>query len=203
MLMKTKTYKEMTNDFLKSRSGKDFAALYNRIKPGLTSHIYKIVKDWDVAEDIAVNSLCKMWTKIDQYNPNWQITTWLYKIGFNAALGYLNERNKTQSLDAMKYYGVEINNDGTTGGNFSEERTEEELIEEDNYFQLKYDMTVQAIHNLKPMYKDILVDRMLNGVKYKDLADKYSLPLQTIKNRVRRGKVLIAQEVNSNLTVCQ
>ena len=53
------------------------------------------------------------------------------------------------------------------------------------------------------MYKDILVDRMLNNVKYKDLANKYSLPLQTIKNRVRRGKVLIAQEVNSNLTVCQ
>ena len=201
--MKTKTYKEMTNDFLESRSGKDFAALYNRIKPGLTSHIYKIVKDWDVAEDIAVNSLCKMWTKIDQYNPNWQITTWLYKIGFNAALGYLNERNKTQSLDALKHYGVEINNDGNTDGNFSEDVSEQELIDEDNEFQLKYDMTVQAIHNLKPMYKDILVDRMLNGVKYKDLAEKHDLPLQTIKNRVRRGKVLIANEVNENLVVCQ
>jgi RNA polymerase sigma-70 factor (ECF subfamily) len=199
----TKTYKEMTNDFLKSRSGKDFAVLYNRIKPGLTSHIYKIVKDWDVAEDIAVNSLCKMWTKIDQYNPNWQITTWLYKIGFNASLGYLNERNKTQSLDAMKYYGVEINNDGATDGNFSEDVSIEEMTEEDNEFQLKYDMTVQAIHNLKSMYKDILLDRMLNGVKYKDLAEKYELPLQTIKNRVRRGKVLIAHEVNENLAVCQ
>ena len=201
--MKNKTYKEMTNDFLKSRNGKDFAVLYNRIKPGLTSHIYKIVKDWDVAEDIAVNSLCKMWTKIDQYNPNWQITTWLYKIGFNAALGYLNERNKTQSLDAMKYYGVEINNDGATDGNFSEDVSIEDMTEEDNEFQLKYDMTVQAIHNLKLMYRDILLDRMLNGVKYKDLAVKYDLPLQTIKNRVRRGKVLIAHEVNENLAVCQ
>ena len=201
--MKNKTYKEMTNDFLKSRNGKDFAVLYNRIKPGLTSHIYKIVKDWDVAEDIAVNSLCKMWTKIDQYNPNWQITTWLYKIGFNAALGYLNERNKTQSLDAMKYYGVEINNDGATDGNFSEDVSIEEMTDEDNEFQLKYDMTVQAIHNLKLMYRDILLDRMLNGVKYKDLAVKYDLPLQTIKNRVRRGKVLIAHEVNENLAVCQ
>jgi len=193
----------MTNDFLKSRNGKDFAVLYNRIKPGLTSHIYKIVKDWDVAEDIAVNSLCKMWTKIDQYNPNWQITTWLYKIGFNAALGYLNERNKTQSLDAMKYFGVEINTEGTVGSDFSEDVSIEEMTEEDNEFQLKYDMTVQAIHNLKSMYKDILLDRMLNGVKYKDLAEKYELPLQTIKNRVRRGKVLIAHEVNENLAVCQ
>tara|TARA_R110002096_G_scaffold158829_1_gene324336 strand:+ start:1495 stop:2103 length:609 start_codon:yes stop_codon:yes gene_type:complete len=199
----TKTYKEMTNDFLKSRSGKDFAVLYNRIKPGLTSHIYKIVKDWDVAEDIAVNSLCKMWTKIDQYNPNWQITTWLYKIGFNASLGYLNERNKTQSLDAMKHFGVEINNEGTVGSDFSEDVSIEEMTDEDNQFQLKYDMTVQAIHNLKSMYKDILLDRMLNGVKYKDLAEKYKLPLQTIKNRVRRGKVLIAHEVNENLAVCQ
>ena len=36
---------------------------------------------------------------------------------------------------------------------------------------------------------------MLNGMKYEDLASKYDLPLQTIKNRIRRGKALIVEAV--------
>jgi DNA-directed RNA polymerase specialized sigma24 family protein len=42
------------------------------------------------------------------------------------------------------------------------------------------------------MYKGILEDRLLNNMKYEDIADKYNLPLQTIKNRIRRGKAIIA-----------
>ena len=58
------TYKQLTQNFLETGSDQDFAALYNKIKPGLTSYIYKIVKDREMAEDIAVNTLTKMWTKI-------------------------------------------------------------------------------------------------------------------------------------------
>lgn len=202
-MQKNKTYKEMTNDYLTTRTDAAFTVLYNRIKPGLTSHINKVVKDWDIAEDLAVNTLTKMFTKIDQYNPEYQITTWLYKIGFNAALGYLNERNKTQSLTALQDFGIEVNNSGSTNHDMDveEELSFDDLTDEDNMFQMKYDMTVEAIKDLKPMYRDLLVDRMLNGIKYKDLAVKHNLPLQTVKNRVRRGKVLISEAVESQIMV--
>ena len=49
------------------------------------------------------------------------------------------------------------------------------------------------------MYRDLLVDRMLKGVKYRELATSHKLSLQTVKNRVRRGKVLIADAVNKEL----
>jgi DNA-directed RNA polymerase specialized sigma24 family protein len=62
-------------------------------------------------------------------------------------------------------------------------------------------MTVEAIKNLKPMYRDLLVDRMLKGVKYRELATSHKLSLQTVKNRVRRGKALIAEAVNLELAV--
>ena len=45
------------------------------------------------------------------------------------------------------------------------------------------------------MYKGILEDRLLNNMKYEDIATKYELPLQTIKNRIRRGKAIIAGKV--------
>jgi len=194
----------MTADYLKTRSPESFAVLYNRIKPGLTSHINKIVGDWEIAEDLAVQSLTKLWTKVELYNPEKaMITTWLYKIGFNAALGYKNERNKTTSLSAMQDFGIEINSTGTFVNDeyVEEDKTFADMMDEDNYLQMKYDMTVEAIKNLKPMYRDLLVDRMLKGVKYRELATSHKLSLQTVKNRVRRGKALIAEAVNLELAV--
>jgi len=197
-----KTYRQMTADYLKTRSPESFAVLYNRIKPGLTSHINKIVGDWEIAEDLAVQSLTKLWTKVELYNPEKaMITTWLYKIGFNAALGYKNERNKTSSLSAMQDFGVEINSNGNfdNAEDIEEDKTFADMMDEDNYLQMKYDTTVEAIKNLKPMYRDLLVDRMLKGIKYRELAKSHKLSLQTVKNRVRRGKALIREAVNLEL----
>jgi RNA polymerase sigma-70 factor, ECF subfamily len=197
-----KTYRQMTTDYLTTKSPEAFAVLYNRIKPGLTSHINKIVKDWDTAEDLAVQSLTKLWTKSELYDPEKaMITTWLYKIGFNAALGYKNERNKTRSLTAMNEFGIQVNSEGNldVGNDIDETPSFNEMMEEDNALQFKYNLTVEAIKNLKPMYRDLLVDRMLNGMKYKVLAKKHNMSLQTVKNRVRRGKVLIADAVNKEL----
>jgi DNA-directed RNA polymerase specialized sigma24 family protein len=56
----------------------------------------------------------------------------------------------------------------------------------------QYETVLKNIDSLKPMYKGILEDRLLNNLKYEDIADKYNLPLQTIKNRIRRGKAIIA-----------
>jgi DNA-directed RNA polymerase specialized sigma24 family protein len=68
-----------------------------------------------------------------------------------------------------------------------------DLIDEDNELQARYDNCLKAMEKLKPIYREIIVDRLINKVKYEDLADKYNLPLQTIKNRIRRGKSLIAE----------
>ena len=195
------SYKQLTNNFLQTKSDQDFAKLYNKIKPGLTSYIYKIVKDSEMAEDIAVNTLTKMWTKIEQYNPKYGITTWLYRIAFNDSLGYIKKRNQTTSLSKLAEYGVEVNESGAMSSSIKdlvneyEEMTEQDYLEEDNALQEKYKKTLDAMQNLKEMYRDILVDRMINNMKYDQLAIKYNLPLQTIKNRIRRGKALIVEAV--------
>ena len=100
--MKQKTYRELAENFIASRSESDYNQLYKRVQPGLRNYIRKMVKNGDVAEDLLSNVLVKMWTKIDQYNPEWQITTWLYKIAFNESLAYIKERNQKSSLDNLR-----------------------------------------------------------------------------------------------------
>lgn len=195
------SYRELTENFLQTRSDADFTALFYKVKPGLTSYINKIVKDRELAEDIAINTLTKMWTKIDQYDPQYQITTWLYRIAFNDALGHISNRNKQSSLDKLSEFGVEINESGefTTGlqGAFEdyELKTEQDFIDEDNDLMEKYGKTLKAIDSLKEAYKGIIVDRLINDMKYEEIAEKHNLPLQTIKNRIRRGKAIIEETV--------
>jgi RNA polymerase sigma-70 factor (ECF subfamily) len=204
--MASKSYRELTENFLTTRSEADFTALFYKVKPGLTTYINKIVKDREMAEDIAVNTLTKLWTKIDQYDPQYQITTWLYRIAFNDALGHINNRNKQSSLDALSDYGVEVSENGefvngTHGLNGAIEdyvmKTEQDFLEEDDELMSKYGRALTEIENLKGMYKEIVIDRLINEMKYEEIAEKHDLPLQTIKNRIRRGKAIIEENMMS------
>lgn len=195
------TYREMTEDFLETRSEESFTKLFYRIKPGLTNYTNKIVKDRDIAEDIAINTLTKLWTKIDQYDPKYQITTWLYRIAFNEALGFIAKRKKSSSLDKLAEFGVEVNNMGSTDASLNSameeayQMTEQDFYDEDNELMEKYTNALNAMQGLKEMYRGIVVDRLVNNMKYDAIADKYGISLQTVKNRIRRGKALIAEQI--------
>lgn len=194
------TYRELSENFIKSKSERDYNALYARVKPGLRNYIANVVKDTEATDDILTNTLTKMWTKIDQYDPSYQITTWLYRIAFNECLGWIRQRNTKYSLEAMKDYGIEISDQyaHTSARDLlieSELKTEADWLEEDQDLTDRYELALTNIDRLKPMYKGIIEDRLLNHMKYEDIAEKYNLPLQTIKNRIRRGKSIIAENM--------
>ncbi len=195
------SYRELSENFIKSKSEKDYNALYQRVKPGLKNYISNVVKDVNATEDVLTNTLTKMWTKIDQYNPSYQITTWLYRIAFNECLGWIRQRNSKYSIETMKEYGIEISDQyaHTSARDLlieSEIKTESDWYEEDDYLQARYELALANIESLKPMYKEIIEDRLLNNMKYEDIAAKHNLPLQTIKNRIRRGKSIIAESMD-------
>lgn len=201
------TYRELTENYIATRSHEDYTKLYNRVKPGLTKYIANIIKDGEMAEDIAVNTLIKMWTKIEQYDPQYQITTWLYRIAMNEALGYIRQRNKSTSMDRLRDdFGVDINSNGTLDTTSihelieeAEMKTEMDFYNEEEELMDRYEEALQAIRNLKPLYRDILVDRLINNMKYKDIADKHNIELQTVKNRIRRGRTLITEAIGTTL----
>jgi len=194
------SYRQLSENFIKSKSERDYNALYIRVKPGLRNYIYNVVKDNEATDDILTNTLTKMWTKIDQYDPSYQITTWLYRIAFNECLGWIRQRNRKYSIDAMKEYGIEVSEhySHTSAHDLlieMEHKTELDFIEEDQAIMDSYELALKAINDLKPMYREILEDRLLNDMKYEDIAVKYNVPLQTVKNRIRRGKILIQESM--------
>lgn len=201
----TETYASLANEFIATRSEQSYTKLYKKMRPALFGYVRKIVKDKDVTEDIVAITMSKVYTKIDQFNPEYQITTWTYKIAFNECLIYIKARNKKVSLTRLQEKGVEATEGnharpGGIGSFLLEEEvnpmSENDHWDEYNNIQERYETAIAEINNLKEIYKDILVDRLLNKMKYHDISEKYNLPLQTVKNRIRRGKYLVAKSVD-------
>jgi RNA polymerase sigma factor (sigma-70 family) len=199
------TTKTLMLEFQATRSHQSFTNLYKKLAPSLKNYIRGIVKDGDVTEDLLANTFTKIYTKIDQYDPQWQASTWSYTIAHRECLRWIKkERNTKVSLSYFNENGadaisdddsVTMSNSNTSKIEVENYKTEEQWLKEDNELTEQYDFAVESIQNLKPMYRDILADSLINGMKYREIADKYNLPLQTIKNRIRRAKQLVAESI--------
>lgn len=198
--MANTSYRQLAENFVKTKSPKDYKLLHDKVRPGLENYVFNIVKDNEAKNDIVTDTLTRLWTKIDQYDPQYQITTWLYRIAFNESLGWIRQRNKKRSIDALRDSGIEVSRyyARTSARDLlveAEFKSEQDWLDEDNEIMSRYEAALIEITKLKPIYREILEDRLLNNMKYQDIAEKYNLPLQTVKNRIRRGKAIIAENI--------
>ena len=77
-----------------------FIVLYTRYNAGVRSHIARYVSQKEDIEDICLESFQKAFSQISTYNPEYKLSTWLYRIARNTAFDHLNrhDRERTTSL---------------------------------------------------------------------------------------------------------
>jgi RNA polymerase sigma factor (sigma-70 family) len=172
------TYRQLAIEFKNTKSPAVFAQLYKKIKPRMKSFVLGIVKDPDAADDIVSDAMTTVYTKIDQYNPEFQITTWSYTIAYHQAIQYIRERNRKVSLTVFSDNGIEVPTEGKLleigktlealdRENFSS--LEQDLLEKERIIELRHQAAIDAINSLKPLYKEIMVDRFINKLSYIDI----------------------------------
>jgi DNA-directed RNA polymerase specialized sigma24 family protein len=58
-----------------------------------------------------------------------------------------------------------------------------------------YENVIDEIRELPEIYRDIMIDREINGMKYKDIADKYGIKKRSIATRIRRARTRIRKKM--------
>lgn len=232
-----KNYNILAREYKETKSEKSFTQLYNAIKTPLNSFILSIVKDSDVTDDILQKTMIKVCQKIDQFDTDYAITTWVYTIAKRECFRWMKRhRDKHVSLSIFTDDGMHVSEteDGVNTMSFNADLNEDLFADDINKWDevnetsLRYDLSVKAINNLKPMYREILVDNLVNGLKYKEIVyvlephlqephqrfengemtaeeskrfnAEYKKVLQKVKNRIRRGKMIIAEEVEKQMS---
>jgi RNA polymerase sigma-70 factor, ECF subfamily len=195
--------KTLGEEFANTNSEKSFNDLYNRIKPGLLNYINKITKDSDVAEDLFSMTMAIVYNKIHQFNPEYHISTWIYRIGYHEAIMFLRRKKRAATTNFSvfeSYYDNDRMTDKIMYNTIENEHFEDDFqtIEEREYeLQEKHKTILDAIEILDPLYKEIVKDRLVNEMKYSDISKKHTLPLHTIKNRIARGKRSLQNSLKS------
>jgi RNA polymerase sigma-70 factor, ECF subfamily len=179
-------------NFIEKRDNETFSILINRLKPGLTSFIYKYIQDKDIINEVLSQTFISVWEKVDQYNPKYNFSTWVYAIAKNEALGQIRNKNKNLSHDKLTenhskllkmYAPIDSFNDEVLGP------TGEDLI------QQLYDASLNAINKLKEPYKTVMIEREVNRKQLQTIADELGWNTSTVKTRLRKARRDIADNI--------
>jgi len=199
---KKKTYKELAIEFKKTRNEKVYNELYAKMRPGLWSYVNNIVKDPTIANDIVSTTLTTVYLKIDQYNEDYQITTWAYRIAYNECIGWIRFRNKKISMNVFTDAGVEppMEPSITLRTDSYLPKTEIDWEDEQTILDEQVRLTHEAINALPPMYKRYMIERFLNHRSYQDILEimqesEKGINLQTVKNRIFRGRKIVKKQL--------
>lgn len=171
----------------KNGNGLAFTALWDRHIDQLRAYLkskFGILDDYDT-EDICSRSFEKAFRQIQNYdNRKSQFQTWLCTIARNTALDYLEHDKRVSNVivhidDATQIPNLEgIQDQGVDAlENLIHIESEEE--------RAKY------IDRLPSLYREVARKRILEGMKYNEIAEVLNLEFNTVKTRIRRAKQMI------------
>jgi RNA polymerase sigma-70 factor (ECF subfamily) len=170
--------------FFNEQTEKNFAPLYKRLLPGLTQYAYTYVRDEEAANDIVQASFVKVWTKISQYNPYWNFSTWVYRIVFNECMQHIRKSKAVRPLFD--------NYDFTEFVGFESEEPDWSLDKAEDQHEVLLKAVNDSIYGLPDgLYKNIMVDREIHGLKYHEISEKYGININSVKTRISRARDMV------------
>jgi RNA polymerase sigma-70 factor (ECF subfamily) len=196
-----KNIQKLAEDFMETRSDREFQPLFDRLRPGVLNHCFLIVKENELAQDAFINTMAKIWLKIDQYDKErGNFSTWCYNIARNESLLLLKSRKRYFSHNESELDFLSSKNSiGDLGGVYlMEEDPCNFIFGEENTVDEIYESVLDEIRDLPDLYRDIMIDREINNMKYKDIAEKYGIKKRSIATRIRRARGKIRKKMGGN-----
>ena len=196
-----KNIQKLAEDFIETRADKQFQPLFDRLRPGVLNHCFLIMKENELAQDAFINTMAKIWLKIDQYDmERGNFSTWCYNIARNESLLLLKSRKRYFSYNDSELDLLSSKNEiGDLGGVYlMEEDPNNFIFGEENSVDEIYESVLEEIRDLPELYRDIMIDREINNMKYKDIAEKYGIKKRSIATRIRRARCKIRKKMLGN-----
>ena len=198
-MQKENNIQKLAEAFISTKTDKSFSEIFNRLKPGVSNHCFLILKDTELSEDAFLNTMSKIWLKIDQYDmERGNFSTWCYNIARNESLLLMKSRKRMINHDDIDLeYLSSKNSLGDLGGVYDmEEDPTYKFFAEENTIDSVYESVLEEIRSLPETYRDIMIDREIHGMKYKDIADKYGIKKRSIATRIRRARGRIRKKID-------
>ena len=170
-----------------AQQGRDsaFRELIRRYERPVFSLIFRMVRDRELAEDLAQDTFIKVLNHIDRYRPEFKLSSWLFKIANNVAIDHLRRRQlDTISIDGSPHA---TSSDAIEATSFDVADQQETALDEMEARELGGAIE-RAITSLRPEYRSCIMLRHVEGRSYEEIAATLDLPLGTVKTYIHRAR---------------
>jgi RNA polymerase sigma-70 factor (ECF subfamily) len=177
-----------------AQQGRDsaFRELIRRYERPVFSLIYRMVRDRELAEDLAQDTFIKVLNHIDRYRPEFKLSSWLFKIANNVAIDHLRRRQlDTVSIDGSPHAQTQ---DAIEATSFDVVGQQESALDEMEARELGGAIE-RAIATLRPEYRSCIMLRHVEGRSYEEIAATLDLPLGTVKTYIHRARHELRKEL--------
>jgi RNA polymerase sigma-70 factor (ECF subfamily) len=179
---------------LRARSGEEAAyrELIRRYERPVFALLFRMVRDRELAEDLAQETFVKALNAIDSYRPEFKFSSWIFKIGNNAAIDHLRRRElDTLSLDGSPHAETPEAMQATALQIGARQESPLDIVE-----AKELGGTIEeAIAALRPEYRSCILLRHVEGRPYEEIAEILNLPLGTVKTYIHRARNELRQSL--------
>ncbi|MDY6394462.1 MAG: sigma-70 family RNA polymerase sigma factor [Bacteroidales bacterium] len=148
---------------------------------------------WD-ADDLTIEAFGKAFKSLDEYNPEYAFSTWLFRIAANNCIDFIRrQKNYTVSID-QGTNNVENVTPIPVRNLASENKSpEEEYISEQTKVWVR-----DIVKKLKPHYRILVEKRYFEEKSYEEIATDLNMPLGSVKAKLFRARNLLLNMINSS-----
>jgi RNA polymerase sigma-70 factor (ECF subfamily) len=164
--------------------------LVTRFERPIFSLILRMVQDPATAEDLAQEVFVKAFRRLATYDPQWKLSSWLFKIAHNTTIDHL----RRGTPETVPLEGETDDDRGSLAGVLADETVESPLAAAERRDLAR--SLERAIARLRPEYRQAVLMFYVHGASYQEICEVTGQPLGTVKTNLHRARKELAREMS-------
>lgn len=166
-----------------------FEELMKKYNKKIFGYIYRMVKDEDVAIELTQDFFLKLYHILDKYNSQYKFTTWAYRICYNMVIDHVRKNSAyIESLDCENVTSRMVESENYSKADALDNLVKEEIRE----------YTWSVVDRIPPKFRELILMRYLQELKYDEIAEITQMPVGTVKNRLFKAKEMLKLELEKD-----
>ena len=174
------------------------SAAYRRFVDSNSTDVYnlalKLLGDEQEAEDVLQETFLSAFRAIDRFEGRSRLSTWLYRIAYNASLMHLRKKGRMTTFSLDQPFGDEEQ----AGESPTRHLVDWSTVPDDQLLtaEARKEMD-RAIAELPESLRSTFVLRDIQGLSGAETADILGITVQAVKNRLHRARLRLRDELTT------
>jgi RNA polymerase sigma-70 factor (ECF subfamily) len=169
---------------------KAFETLMRKYEKQIFSFVIRMVRNEEVAIDLTQDFFIKVFTVLEKYNFDYKFSTWAYRICYNMVIDHIRKNQaQVHSLDDDSISSKDM-------------LSSENVTRDDGFKNLSREETRvyiwKIVEHIPHKFRELILLRYIQDLKYDEIAEITALPVGTIKNRIFKAKEILKQEMEKD-----